>query len=171
MGKASIELSGKKSTTSLNDIQFHNANVLVVEDNQQNQIVMQQFLQLCGCRVILADHGVEALKKLQTEQIDIVLMDIQMPVMDGLTTTRHIRASTLAFQQVPIIAVTADAVYGDKEKYLSAGMNDYLSKPIFRNELYALLDKHMPIDKKKNRITSKITRLNNMQNLINNNLT
>ena len=167
MGKASIELMDKHKKPSLDNIKFHNANILVVEDNEQNQIIMQNFLELCGCRVILAEHGVQALKKLQTERIDIVLMDIQMPVMDGLTTTRHIRASSLPFKHVPIIAVTADAVYGDKERYLSAGMNDYLPKPVFRAELYALLDKHMPIEKKQTPITSKIKRLANMQNLIN----
>tara|TARA_R110001606_G_scaffold362194_1_gene515942 strand:- start:3445 stop:6282 length:2838 start_codon:yes stop_codon:yes gene_type:complete len=167
-GKASIELTKNKSSAFLNEIQFINANILVVEDNPQNQIIMQQFLQLCGCRVILAEHGVEALKKLQTEHVDIVLMDMQMPVMDGMTTTRHIRASDAVFQHVPIISVTADAVYGDKERYLSAGMNDYLAKPVFRAELYALLDKHMPFEKKKTPTTSKIQRLINMRDVINN---
>ena len=95
-------------------------------------------------------------------------MDMQMPVMDGLTTTQHIRASNLHFKHVPIIAVTADAVYGDKERYLSAGMDDYLPKPVFRAELYSLLDKHMPITKKETRTTNKINRLINMQKLIKN---
>lgn len=167
-GKASIELIEDKSASSLENIQFYNANILVVEDNQQNQIIMQQFLQLCGCNVTLAEHGVEALKILQAEKIDIVLMDMQMPIMDGLTTTQHIRASNLHFKHVPIIAVTADAVYGDKERYLSAGMDDYLPKPVFRAELYSLLDKHMPITKKETRTTNKINRLINMQKLIKN---
>lgn len=147
------------------EIKFAKPNILVVEDNKQNQVIMEKFLLACDCWVFVANQGVEALKILQNEEIDLVLMDIQMPVMDGLTTTQRIRSSNEAFQSVPIIAVTADAVYGDKERYLNAGMNAYLPKPINRSKLNELLYRYLPEDKKSPQVQCKMQRLFSMQTL------
>jgi PAS domain S-box-containing protein len=165
LGKASITLYDAHDMNREN-IHFGNATILVVEDNQQNQIIMEQFLSACGCQVLMANQGVEALRILQNAEIDLVLMDIQMPVMDGLTTTTHIRSSDNHFKQVPIIAVTADAVYGDKERYMKAGMNDYLPKPVIRNELHRLLMEYLPEHKIQMEDESKVQRLLKMRALV-----
>ncbi|NHN37230.1 PAS domain-containing protein [Pseudomaricurvus alcaniphilus] len=133
--------------------------VLVVEDNQQNQMVIRHFLEARGCGVRVAQHGFEALNILEEERIDLVLMDIQMPVMDGITTTRHIRSLSKHFSQVPVVAVTADAIYGDRERFIKAGMNDYLSKPICRQELYNMLAKFLDCGMEIGGLLGKIVRL------------
>src|SRR4029077_1350100 len=100
-----------------------------------------EILNLAGCDVSLASNGLEALDMLhkKTERpFDAVLMDLQMPEMDGYVATRRIRADQ-RFAKLPIIAMTADAVAGVREKCLEAGMNDYLTKPFRPNELYATL--------------------------------
>lgn len=117
--------------------------VMVVEDNKHNQVIATQFLQQRGCRVVVAEDGAMALKVLRNQKVDLILMDIQMPVMDGLTATQHIRASVDDFAQIPIIAATANAIHGDRERFLAAGMNDYLTKPIARSELNRLLDLYL----------------------------
>ncbi|MBA6383671.1 PAS domain-containing protein [Colwellia sp. BRX10-6] len=165
LGKASIKLYDALSVNK-SDINFDNATILVVEDNQQNQIIIEQFLISCGCQVLIANQGVEALRMLKNSEIDLVLMDIQMPVMDGLTTTTHIRSSDEHFKHVPIIAVTADAVYGDKERYMKAGMNDFLPKPVIRKELHRLLIKYLPEHKKQKNNETKVQRLLKMRTLV-----
>ena len=122
---------------------YQDKNILVVEDNKQNQVIVSQFLRQRGCRVLVAGDGAKAIKLLQTALVDLVLMDIQMPVMDGLTATQRIRSSTEDYAQVPIIAVTANAIHGDRERFLQAGMNDYLTKPLARRALYRLLDEYL----------------------------
>ncbi|MEZ0326043.1 MAG: response regulator [Fimbriimonas sp.] len=104
--------------------------VLVVEDNHVNQIILKKLLERQGCSVDLAGNGQEAIAWLAKERCDLVLMDCQMPIMDGLEATRQIRSSEAAAKQVPIIAVTANAMPGDREKCLAAGMDDYVPKPI-----------------------------------------
>ncbi|MBF0615069.1 MAG: response regulator [Magnetococcales bacterium] len=103
--------------------------LLLVEDNEINQQVAKELLTLAGFEVRIANHGQEALEILAEDSFSAVLMDIQMPVMDGHETTRHIRARE-EWRQIPVIAMTANAMTGEKEKCLSAGMNDYISKPI-----------------------------------------
>lgn len=165
LGKASISLNDGPNVNK-NSVHFGNATVLVIEDNQQNQIIIEQLLKACGCRVLIANQGVEALKIMHKEAIDLVLMDIQMPVMDGLTTTKHIRSSDEHFKSIPIIAVTADAVYGDKERYIKAGMNDYLPKPIIRKELHRLLKQYLPEPKNIIQDESKVQRLLKMRLIV-----
>jgi CheY-like chemotaxis protein len=112
--------------------------VLLVEDNKFNQQLANALLVRAGIEVGIADDGVEALQALQREKFDAVLMDMQMPKMDGLEATRHIRKD-LALADLPIIAMTANAMRGDRESCLAAGMNDYLSKPLHYQTLYTTL--------------------------------
>jgi PAS domain S-box-containing protein len=114
--------------------------ILIVEDNKVNQRLLAAILKKLGHRVTVAGSGQEALDLLGSESFDIVLMDIQMPEMDGVETTRQIRARESGLSRhVPIIAVTAHAMAGDRERYLAAGMDDYLTKPIRRGELIAAI--------------------------------
>ena len=111
-----------------------NARILIVEDNHINQVVLKTMLQRLNLETYTADHGAKALALLNQLQgegngIDLILMDCQMPIMDGFDATRHIRSSNEPYANIPIIAVTANALSSDKERCLQCGMNDYLSKP------------------------------------------
>jgi|GEM_PF-980417 len=112
--------------------------ILLVEDNLINQQVARELLEGFGLLVVIAENGELALQKIQQTKFDLVFMDIQMPVMDGLQTTRSIRAIP-QYQKLPIIAMTAHAVEGDKERCLDAGMDDYMSKPIDPEKLLETL--------------------------------
>ena len=104
--------------------------ILVAEDSPVNQKIMALFLERDGHRVSLVDNGAAAVAALEREQFDLVLMDVQMPVMDGFEATRAIRSLEGGTgERLPIIALTAHAVEGDRERCLAAGMDDYLSKP------------------------------------------
>ena len=103
--------------------------ILVVEDNELNQMVAKGLLEYIGASVAIANHGKEALEILRNEKMDCVLMDIQMPVMDGLETTQMIRANA-QWADLLIIAVTANADHQYKDLCRSVGMNDFLTKPI-----------------------------------------
>ncbi len=120
------------------------AKVLLVEDNSINQEVASSVLESIDCAVELADNGIEALHALEHKEFDLIFMDCQMPIMDGYTASRRIRANELAnpkMKRTPIIAITANAVSGDREDCLNAGMDDYLSKPIRTEELKKVIDK------------------------------
>ena len=120
--------------------------VLLVEDNLINQEVTLGMLELLGVRATVADNGLRALEFLCTgHDFDAVLMDCQMPEMDGLEATRRTRAHERpSGLHVPIIALTANAMVGDREQCLEAGMDDFLSKPFQLRELSAALDKWGP---------------------------
>jgi CheY-like chemotaxis protein len=107
-------------------------NILLVEDDLINQQILRTILEKLGHTVTIVHNGRQALQTLVEQEYDCVFMDIQMPEMDGLEATRHIRNDIRyqAVADIPIIALTAFAMTGDKEKFLQAGMNDYLSKPI-----------------------------------------
>ena len=111
--------------------------VLLVDDNRINRHVGRLMLQPLGVIVIEAENGREALDMLVGHPVDLVLLDVHMPVMDGIETLGHIRASNEPWSSVPIIAVTADAMSGDREDLLTRGMDSYISKPIDKNELIA----------------------------------
>jgi CheY-like chemotaxis protein/HPt (histidine-containing phosphotransfer) domain-containing protein len=120
--------------------------ILLVEDNITNQQVALGILNKFGLRADAATNGVEALKALESIHYDLVLMDVQMPVMDGFEATRHIRdiQSAVLNHGLPIIAMTARALQGDRERCLEAGMNDYVSKPVEPQALAEVLNRWLP---------------------------
>ncbi|MCH4899057.1 MULTISPECIES: response regulator [unclassified Pseudomonas] len=117
--------------------------VLLVEDNPVNQLVAKGMLGKLGCDVVVAAHGVEALDQLEHDEFDLVLMDCNMPVMDGYEASRQIRQSG-RWPHLPIVALTANAMSEERERCRAAGMSDYLAKPFRREELAALLDQWIP---------------------------
>ncbi len=124
------KLDGAEKAADLDmPLRFPNARILLVEDNAINTEVACGMLEALSVHVSCAANGQEALDWLQREQFDLVLMDVQMPVMDGYTATQEIRKQP-QFDALPVIALTANAMAGDMEKSLAAGMNDHLSKPI-----------------------------------------
>ena len=118
--------------------------VLLAEDNRVNQQVAMAMLRKAGHSVRVVGNGVEAVAAAAEEDFDIVLMDVQMPLLDGIEATRQIRALPGARGRVPVVALTADAMTGAKEYYLQAGMDDYLAKPIRAAALLAQLDALVP---------------------------
>jgi len=118
------------------------AYILLVEDNAINQQVAREFLERAGLQVTVAENGEEALAILETQDFDAVLMDLQMPVMDGLEASRRIRAQE-RFRDLPIIAMTAAVMPQDRAACQSAGMNDHVAKPILPEEVRAVLLRHI----------------------------
>ena len=120
--------------------------VLLAEDNAVNRIVAQAMLESFGLRVSLAENGLQALQMVSEQDFDGVLMDCQMPELDGFEATRRIRQlpHPSTAPRLPIIALTANAIEGDRERCLAAGMDDYLSKPFRQTELHALLSRYLP---------------------------
>ena len=118
--------------------QIRGAHILLVEDNAINRQIAGEVLSHIGLRVEMAENGLEALQKVAHTTYDAVLMDIQMPKMDGYTATQEIRRDQ-RHQDLPIIAMTAHAMSGDRERCLAAGMNDHVSKPIEKEQLFATL--------------------------------
>lgn len=118
--------------------------ILIAEDVRVNLLAISRLLEKRGHVVVGADNGLQALDILKREPFDLVLMDIQMPVMDGLEATSAIRRgyAGAANKTIPIIALTAHAMSGDREVFLKAGMDDYLAKPVEASELYAALSHH-----------------------------
>jgi signal transduction histidine kinase/CheY-like chemotaxis protein len=132
-------------TTTINEAQLETlspkrrASILLVEDNPVNQLVAKGMLGKLGCEVTVAAHGAEALDVLEHSSFDLVLMDCNMPVMDGYEASRQIRRSG-RWPDLPIVALTANAMPEERERCRAAGMSDYLAKPFRREELAALLD-------------------------------
>jgi len=115
--------------------------VLLVEDNAINQRVARRFLERLGCDVRVVGDGQQAVDAYREETFDFILMDMQMPVMDGLEATRHIRALEAGGRRTPIVALTANAMMGTLERCLEAGMDDYLTKPLDISRLQDVLDR------------------------------
>jgi len=114
-------------------------NVLVAEDDRINRLVLERFLTAQGHRVVSVTNGRACLERLEERPFDVVLMDIQMPEMDGIEVTRHIRGRSDARRDTPVVALTAHAMKGDRETFLEAGMNAYLSKPVDFKEIQKVL--------------------------------
>ncbi len=115
--------------------------VLVAEDNRVNQVVTSRILAKHGVQTLVANNGRKALEMLQLETVDLVLMDVQMPEMDGLEATRRIREmEKKTGAHLPILAMTAEAMQGDRDKCLAAGMDGYLAKPVQSKQLYDAIE-------------------------------
>jgi CheY-like chemotaxis protein len=114
--------------------------VLVAEDCKNNQALIKLLLERTGLKVTIAEDGVQAVEQAKSRSFDIIFMDIQMPNMNGYDATKILRKEGL---QTPIIALTAHAIKGDDEKCITAGCDDYLSKPINRTELYDIVSKYL----------------------------
>jgi PAS domain S-box-containing protein len=113
--------------------------VLVAEDNPVNQLVAERILVGFGCSVVKVSNGKEAVEAVARESFDLVLMDVQMPEIDGMEATRLIRAMPDQRSTLPIVAMTAHAMKGDRERFLASGMDHYISKPFHKDELYFLV--------------------------------
>ncbi|KPA09494.1 Multi-sensor hybrid histidine kinase [Candidatus Magnetomorum sp. HK-1] len=125
-----------------------NAKILLVEDNRVNQKIVKIFIEKLNCQIEIANNGLEAISMLTEKEYDLVLMDVMMPKMNGLDATELIRDPTSPVQQhaIPIIAMTANAMKGDREKCLDAGMDDYLSKPVTYNALKNILQQYLSVE-------------------------
>jgi two-component system sensor histidine kinase/response regulator len=115
--------------------------ILLVEDNAVNQRLAVRMLQKRGHEVDVAANGIEALARLHAVEYDLILMDCQMPEMDGFETTKRIRdAETASGRHIPIVAMTANAIAGDRDRCLAVGMDEYLAKPVRAETLYRMID-------------------------------
>lgn len=120
--------------------------VLYIEDNPDNMMLVQRALEARGYRLLKAENGLEGVSVAENEQVDLILLDINLPDIDGYEVARRLRTSTkIALRSVPIIAVTANALKGDAEKALDAGCDVYMSKPINIRELWARAEAFVPI--------------------------
>lgn len=122
---------------------FGGKRVLIAEDNKVNIAVAARLLEKFGCESEPAMDGVAAVAAVQTKEFDLILMDLQMPEADGFAATKAIRESGVT---TPIVAVTASAIEGERERCLAAGMNDYMTKPIDRRRLEAVLARWLVTD-------------------------
>ncbi|WP_051309767.1 response regulator [Desulfogranum japonicum] len=131
--------SNQQSKESADNIKhLQGAKILLAEDNEINQELAVELLVSNGISVEVADNGLEAIQRIETEAFDGVLMDCQMPVMDGYDATRRLRKQ-IQFKDLPILAMTANAMAGDREKALQAGMNDHIAKPINVDRMFATM--------------------------------
>jgi two-component system sensor histidine kinase/response regulator len=142
--RRSLAESARTSESQLSPQRVLHACVLLVEDNTVNQKVAQRMLERMGCSVDVAKNGCEAVEKFSSGAYDAVMMDCQMPVMDGFEATREIRRHQGPGSHCPIIAMTAGAMEGDRERCLGAGMDDYVAKPVVKSELVRALKGHLP---------------------------
>lgn len=129
--------------SALSRVRLAGAHILLVEDNEFNQQVARDLIAALGTEIDVAENGQVAVDMLQRKTYDLVLMDMQMPVMDGVAATRHIREK-LNLPDLPIVAMTANALPAERELCFSAGMNDFLSKPFAPDDLRMILEKWLP---------------------------
>jgi CheY-like chemotaxis protein len=125
-----------------NDASKFNANVLVTEDNIINQKLIKRTLEDLGLNVTIASNGLEAFQKRKDGNFDLIFMDIQMPYLDGIEATAEILEYEEDYNQphIPIIALTANALKGDRERFIAAGLDEYTTKPLVRSEIISLLN-------------------------------
>jgi PAS domain S-box-containing protein len=130
------DLPQRRSVAITNPQQLQGKRVLLVEDNEYNRMLAKSFLDSTHLEITEAENGEEAVALALAQEFDLILMDVQMPVLDGFEATRHLRQQGLT---VPIIALTASAITGEKQRCLAAGMNDYLTKPFYEDELLQMV--------------------------------
>ena len=141
-GRVSTRLPAPVPASTAPDRQRH---ILVVEDNPINQRIAEKMLARLGYRVDTANNGCEATARMARTRYDVVLMDCQMPEMDGYEATQRIRAMEARIARTPIVAVTANAMAADRERCLAAGMDDFLSKPLTLAGLEAMLARYVAL--------------------------
>ena len=130
-----------ESSTELSEASSKPLEILLAEDNRMNQVVATKMLQKLGHKITIAGNGKEAVGLFQQKTFDVILMDVQMPEMGGVEATAKIRELKNGNTSIPIIALTANAMKGDRERFIAAGMDDYVSKPIKRNVLVSVINK------------------------------
>ena len=128
------------------DLGLEGCVVLIVEDNLINQTILEELIAPSGATILLADNGREALDVVEARHVDLVFMDMQMPVMGGLQATKEIRAMP-GMENLPIVAVTANAMREERQQAYESGMNDYITKPIEIRQLYDMLKKWLKLNK------------------------
>ena len=134
------EESGNTPSDQENE-KFPDLHILLAEDNDVNQMVVEKWLHRRGWKITIVRDGLEVLDALERETFDLILMDIQMPKMDGMRTTKAIRSQEEQTQQhIPIIALTAHAMEGDRERFLRVGMDAYIAKPLRSQQLYSAIE-------------------------------
>jgi PAS domain S-box-containing protein len=141
---AAVAATGADSTPATAMAEGYKARILLVDDLETNQEIVKAYLEDGGYQVVAAGGGVEALEQLGRDTFDLVLMDIQMPVMDGVTATRAIRAMDGPVRDIPIIAMTGNVLPQQVRSFIQAGMNDHVGKPIERNNLYMKVWRWLP---------------------------
>ena len=155
--RAAVAVETKRMLTPVTEKKLFGKTILVVEDVEMNQQLIRHILESNGAQVVIARNGAEALEQVKKQIFDCVLMDVQMPVMDGIMATEQIRSlADPILSAIPIIALTANSLPGDRERCIQAGMNDYLAKPFQRKELARLLDRYLPIVESSDIVESKI---------------
>jgi two-component system, NarL family, sensor histidine kinase BarA len=136
-----IEKDVQKMENKIKSKESFPGKILVAEDNPNNQLLIKIILQKLGLDVTIVENGQLAFEKYQSEEFDLIFLDINMPVMDGLTALKHIRTyENETGKHTPIIALTANSINGDRERYIDEGMDNYLSKPFDRNQLIDILN-------------------------------
>jgi two-component system, cell cycle response regulator DivK len=121
-------------------------NILCIEDNPDNMLLLRRILQSSGYDLLQANKGLDGVNLAETEDVDLILLDINLPDIDGYEVTRRLRASQKqALAQTPIIVISANALKGDAQKALSAGCNLYLTKPIDIHELSVRVESYLPL--------------------------
>jgi two-component system, sensor histidine kinase and response regulator len=150
------QVSSISTAPAAPSVQLKGLHILLAEDNRTNQTVAKRMLVKMGHYLVIANNGKEALLRLATDHFDLVLMDIQMPEMDGLTTTMKIREGERATRtHLPIIAMTAHAMKGDREQCLASGMDGYVAKPISRRELEEAIAGVLPVGSDTHTVTNQ----------------
>lgn len=120
------------------------ARVLYVEDNRQNMRLVGKFLKMGGYEMMKASTGREGIEMAATEKPDLILMDINLPDIDGIEATKQIKANRET-AKIPVIALTANAMHGDRERFLASGCDDYLSKPVSKGDLLDKIAEHTAV--------------------------
>jgi len=159
VGKLGNNLSIKQKIISKNTQKtiFQNANILVAEDNEVNQMFIEIILKEYEIQVDIVENGKLAVEQFKSNKYDLILMDINMPILGGIEATKEIRQTD---SEIPIIALTANAMVGDREKFLAEGMTDYLTKPIDIKELERVLKQYLCSEIQEVEKSSKITNNN-----------
>ena len=116
--------------------------ILYIEDNAQNMRLVRKMLKVGGFDMIGAENGLKGLDMAKEHQPDLILVDINLPDIDGTEVTKRLKADP-DFTSTPVIALTANAMYGDRERFIDAGCDDYLSKPVSKRELLDMIESHM----------------------------